>query len=260
MSNTPPPFQPPSWQSSPTSSLRSEPAPPKKSKLPLIIGVVVAVAAVAVVAVLALGGGDSGGSKAVAAEAAHQGLQTVLEDSSFDEEGNDDLRVCPLGDLDDLYDAVAAVIVLDPVVADGVDEKSASEEDGDLPAFVSCQRYVEDESTVDAGPTSVFFQAVLDPPRNYERYITDFSGDSTDVTFDDSVQYKGGEVVMFCAEAADDTGFTGCDADWVDKTNKLAINVFLGGADAKPDDAFTALKAVLTTMADSLASLANTES
>ena len=235
------------------------PAPGKKSRLPLIIGAVVVVIAIAVVAVLALGDGDNGGSKKPNAKAAHDGLRTVLDDASFDEDGNDELRECPLGDLDVLYDAVAAVIEIDPAVADGKDAKSAREE-GDLPGFVSCERFVEDESKVDKGPTDLFFQAVLDPPRDYQGYITDFAGDSTDTTFDDSVTYQGVDVEMFCSEANDDSGFTGCDADWVDTTNKIAINVFLGGSDATAEDAFAALKAVLTMMADNLADLADTGS
>jgi hypothetical protein len=101
---------------------------------------------------------------------------------------------------------------------------------------------------------------VLDPPRDYQGYITDFAGDSTDVTFDDSVPYQGVDVEMFCSEANDDSGFTGCDADWVDTKNKIAINVFLGGSDATAEDAFGALKAVLTMMTDNLADLADTGS
>ncbi len=230
------------------------PGPGKSSRLPLIIGAVVVVIAIVVVAVLALSGGD-GGSKKPNAKAAHDGLRIVLDDSSFDEDGNDDLRECPLGDLDVLFDAVAAVIEIDRAVADGKDAKSAREE-GDLPGFVSCERYAEDESTVDRGPSDVFFQAVLDPPRDYRGYITDFAGDATDTTFEDSVTYQGADVEMFCSEANDDTGFTGCDADWVDTTNKIAINVFLGGPDATTEDAFAALKTVLTMMADNLADLA----
>src|SRR6476469_1860990 len=261
MSNTPPPPGPPNWTPGPTPGFGSPPspgpvpgppgwqaggplqpgaAPPHKSKLPYILGGALVVIAVAIVAVLALGGDDDRSGKAPKAKAAHDGLRNVLDDSSFDEDGNDELRVCPLGDLDDLYAAVAAAIDLDPALADGVDAKSAREE-GDLPGFVSCERYVQDETKVDKGPTDVFFQAVLDPPRDYQGYITDFAGDSTDVTFDDSVQYQGAEVEMFCSEAADDSGFTGCDADWVDTKNKIAINVFLGGEDAKAEDAFAAL-------------------
>lgn len=257
MSNAPPPylsspgppgpFEPPGLP-----SLQPGQAPRKSSKLPYVIGGVVALAVIAVVVVLALGGGDDQDSKAVSAKSAHEGLQTVLDDSSFDDSGTDDLRECPLGNLDDLYDTVAAAIEIDPAVANGVDEKSAQAE-ADLPGFVSCQRYVEDESKVDNGPTSVFFQAVLDPPRDYKGYATDFAGDITDITFDRSVQYLGGEVVMYCAEASEDGGFTGCDADWVDKTNKISFAVFLGGADTTSEDAFTALKVVLGPMADSLA-------
>lgn len=275
MSNTPPPppFQPPgpplsggapgasgapAWQTG-SASLQPGSHPPKSKKLPLIIGGMVVIAIVVAVAVFALGGSDSSDPEPVSAAAAREGLSAVLDNSSYDEEGNDELRVCPLGDLDDLYDAVAAVIELDPAVANGVDERSAREED-DLPGFVSCQRYAEDEDKVESGPTSVFFQAVLEPPGDYEEYITEFAGDVTEVDFDESVDYNGGEVVLFCAEAVEDSGFTGCDADWVDTKNKIAINVFLGGSDAKAEDALTALKAVLSTMSDNLANLAETES
>ena len=235
--------------------MQQEPAPKPRSKLPLIIGALVAGAIIAVVALLALGGGDKG-TNPPKAKAAHQGLQNALDDSSFDASGNDTLRNCPLGDLGDLYAAVEAVIEIDPSLADGKVAQSAREA-GDLPAFVSCERYVEDETTIDRGPTDVFFQAVLDPPRDYRGYITDFAGDATDTNFDKSVSYRGGTVEMFCSEAKNDLGFTGCDADWVDSKNKIAINVFLGGSDPTVDDAFAALKAVLTKMADSLAALAD---
>lgn len=235
--------------------MHQEPAPKRRSKLPLVIGAVVAVAIIAVVAVLALGGDDKR-TTPPNAKAAHEGLQNTLDDSSFDDSGNDTLRDCPLGDLDELYSAVEATIEIDPSVSNGQDAQSAREA-GDLPGFVSCERYAEDDSTVDHGPTDVFFQAVLDPPRDYRGYITDFAGDATDTNFEPSVAYRGGTVEMFCSEANDDTGFTGCDADWVDSKNKIAINVYLGGTDPTAEDAFTALKVVLTKMADSLAELAD---
>lgn len=225
----------------------------------MIIGGVAVVALIIVVLVVALGGSDSSGGSSLNGKAAHDGLRTVLADSTFDEDGNDDLRVCPLGDLDDLHDGVAKAIDLDPAVREGTDDRSAREE-GDLPGFVSCQRFTEDESKVDKGPTSIFFQAVLEPPRDYEGYITDFAGEVTDINFDDTVEYKGGTVYMFCATASEDAGFTGCDADWVDAKNKIALNMFLGGDDATAEDTFTALKAVLPMMSASLAELAGNES
>lgn len=224
--------------------------------MPKIIGGIVVVAILVVAIIIVRGGSDSNNSGAVNAKAAHAGLRTVLQGATFDESGTDDLRVCPLGDLDDLYDAVDKAIGLDPAVGEGIDERSAREE-GDLPGFVSCQRYAKDESKVDKGATSVFFQAVLDPPGDYEGYIRDFAGDATDITFDDSVRFTGGTVHMFCATASGDPGFTGCDADWVDSTAKIALNVFLGGDNAKPTDAFVALKAVLAIMSKNLAKLAS---
>lgn len=250
----------PPWQTQPT-SLTPEPAP-EKSKMPRVIGgiaVLVVVAVVVVVLVIAFGGSDSTGGTTVSGKAAHDGLRAVLADSTFDEDGNDDLRVCPLGNLDDLYDAVASVITIDHVVAEGTDERSAREE-GDLPGFVSCQRYAPDETKVGAGATSVFFQAVLEPPRDYEGYITDFAGDVTEITFDDPVDYKGGTVYMFCADANEDSGFTGCDADWVDTKAKVALNVFLGGSDATPEDTLEALHAALPIMSANLAELAGNQS
>jgi hypothetical protein len=235
--------------------LQPELTPRRKSKLPLILGVLVVAAVIAVVALLALGGGDSA-STSPNAKGAHEGLRTALDDSSFDDSGNDTLRDCPLGDIDDLYAAVDAVIEIDSSVANGKVAQSAREQ-GDLPGFVSCERYAEDESLVDTGPTDIFFQAVLDPPRDYRGYIVDFAGDATDTHFDPSVAYRGGTVEMFCSVAKDDSGFTGCDADWVDTKNKIALNVFLGGADATSEDAFAALKAVLPKMADNLAKVAD---
>jgi hypothetical protein len=125
-----------------------------------------------------------------------------------------------------------------------------------LPAFVSCQRYAEDTDAVDKGADGLYFQAILNPPRDYEGYVADFAGDSSDINYDAPDEYKGGKVYLFCWDANDDDGFTGCEADWVDTTNKIALNLFLDGVDTTSATAFTALKSVLAPMAASLADLA----
>jgi hypothetical protein len=250
--------QAPAWQAQP--GFLNQPAPPKKrSKAPILIVAIVLLVGAGVAAFLVLGGDDKK-SAAVDAAGAHDGLQTVLRDASFDDTGNDDFSSCPLGDLDELNGLVTKVLEIDDVVFDGDENMGAVDEDGSLPAYVSCQVFASDEGDVARGATGVFYQSVFEPPSNYEKYIKDFSGDVTDLTFEDSQEYLGGEIVIFCAEATSDEGFTGCDADWVSADENVALAVFLGGTDINSDDAVTALKAVLPAMADNLAAQASTES
>lgn len=266
MSFTPPPFQPPGaqpqgpvpppWQADPSSSLRAEPGPKKTSKLPLILGAVVVVAALVVVAVLVLGGDDGKAAKTVDGEAAHVGLQALIDDTDFGTFGTAELRDCPLGDLDDLFAAVGDTI--DPAVVDG-DDSIGADVEGDQPASVECGRSAGDDNDVDKGPTSVTFKALLDPQRDYEGYLTDFDSDLFEITLEDTVPYEGGEIFPYCFEATD-YDIAGCAADWVDKAHRIVLAVTVSGIDSDQDDTVSALKAVLPTMADSLAALADSES
>lgn len=250
--------QAPSWQTQP--GFLAQPEPPKKrSKVPLVIVAVVVLVAAGVAAFLVLGGDDDEKSAAVDAAGAHDGLATVLEDASFDETGYDGFNDCPLGDLDVLNAIVTGVLDIDESVFDGQEDMSAYDEADGFPAYVSCQVFADDESAVRDGATGVFYQGILDPPRDYEGYITDAYGDTTDLTFEDSEEYLGGEIVVYCGDGGDE-GFTGCDADWFSEDDEIALAVFLGGKDIDTDDAVVALKAVLETMADTLAGQAATES
>ena len=224
----------------------------------MIVAIVVLVGA-GVAAFLVLGGDDNEKSSGVDAAGACDGLETIVTDASFDEDGYDALNACPLGDLDDLNATVSGVLEIDEAVFDGDEDMSALAEADGLPAYVSCQVFAADESEIDNGATGVFYQGILDPPRDYEGYITDAYGDTTDLTFEDSEEYLGGEIVIYCGEGGDE-GFTGCDADWFSEDDEVALAVFLGGTDIDADDAVTALKAVIATMADNLATQAATES
>ena len=219
----------------------------------------VVAAILVVVGVLVFGGDDDsgGGGGAIKSAAAASGLESILRDASFDEEGQETLRTCPLGDVDDLTAAVGKVIELDDQVVDGVEESALTEE-SDLPGFLACQ--INAEEVPRDGPAGLFFQAIQDPPRDYEGYISEFSGDLTSLDFEDPVEYMGGEVFLFCAEAIEEDGYTGCDADWVNTDDNIALNIFLAGEGMNTEDAFTALKAVIVTMADNLAEAAPTES
>lgn len=238
----------------------SQPPPEaNKSKLPLIILAVVVVAIIVVVAIFVLGGDDDeGGGSAIDAAGANRGLETLIRDGSFDDAGVQDLRNCPMGDLDSLMVVVGGVVELDDDVLEG-DAEATLNEEGDYPAFVDC--YTVDVSGVRNGPTQVYYQGLLDPPRDYEQYITDFYvDDNTSVEFEDTVEYQGGEVFLFCFEAETDEGIAGCDADWVNTDEDIALSIFFGGEDQSTEDAFTALKAVLPTMARNLAAEAAEES
>ena len=247
----------PSWQTPLTGVLIPGQEPPKKSKAPfVIIGVLVLAAAAVVGAVLVLGGRDSGGG-GINAKGAKAGAQTVIDNATFDDTGTAVVSRCPLGNLRDLDKAVERVLKVDSVVDEGTDSLTVHNE-GDFPAFIVCQRNADKATDVAKGPTGLYYQAVLDPPLDYKGYITDFAGSSTDVKIDEPVKYKGGDVYLFCGKANDDKGYTGCDADWVDTKNKIALNVFLAGNDPSKEDAFAALKAVLGDLADNLAAKADT--
>ena len=230
--------------------------------MPFVIVAIVILVGAGVAAFLVLGGDDDKKAAAVDAAGARDGLETLLTDASFDQDGFDALNACPLGDLDDLNAIVSGVLEIDEAVFDGEEDMSALDEADGLPAYVSCQVFADDESEIDNGATGVFYQGILDPPRDYEGYITDAYGDTTDLTFEDSQEYLGGEIVIYCGDGGEggDEGFTGCDADWFSEDDEVALAVFLGGADIDGDDAVVALKAVIETMADNLAMNAATES
>lgn len=221
----------------------------------MVVAVVAVVAILVAVGVFVLGG-DSGGDS-IGSASAGRGLEAVLRDGSYDESGYQELSTCPLGDIDDLTAAVGEVLELDEAVAEAEPLYSQTEK-GDFPGFVACQVYPEDD--VRDGPAGLYFQAIFDPPRRYEGYVEDFSGDSTSIEFQDSVRYRGGEVFLYCAEANDENGFTGCEADWVKADDNIALAMYISGDNLDSDDAFTALKAVITTMASSLAEFDTGES
>ena len=249
----PGPLGAPSWQTggSPT-GLQQQPIPPSKSKTPLIIGAVVVVIILIVAGVFVLGGDDDGGGGKVDAAGANAGLATVLRDGSF-EDGFEAIDDCPLGDVDALSALAAGAIDVDDEVIDGEQENTLTEE-GDFPASVFCQVKTDEDVR---GVSGLYFEAILDPPRDYEGYVEDLYGENTGLDFEESQEYLGGEVFLFCGEAmGEDGGFTGCDADWVNTDEDIALNVFLyGGGDT--DDAFEVLKAVLSTMAENLAQQAD---
>ncbi len=212
--------------------------------LVVVIGLVVA-------AVFLFSGDDDSGGGGVNSAAAGRGLEAVLRDASFNDNGFEELDDCPFGELNDLVTKVTEVIDVDEAVLDG-DTSIYLTEETDLPGYADCQIYEVDEDGA-AGQASLYFQAISDPPRDYEEYIKEFAGDSSTLDFEDSVEYRGGEVFLYCAEAVDEDGFTGCDADWVSTDDSIALNVFVGGERMKTEDAFTALKAVIDTMAEALA-------
>ncbi|MEO6126421.1 MAG: hypothetical protein ABIR32_22200 [Ilumatobacteraceae bacterium] len=280
MSSPPPPFQPnqppnygspglgqpgtfpaggigaPAWQSggsSPLTGLQPSPETPSRSRKPLIIAVVAVVAILVVVGIVVLGGGDDKGGGSVDAVGAHNGLKAVLRDGSYTD-GSETIDDCPLGDLDDLSAVVAGKIDIDNDVIDGEQVNTLFDKDPDFPGFASCQ--VSTDKDVD-GPYGLYFQAILKPARDYEGYVGDLYGDTTTLDFDDTQEYLGGEVFLFCGEPIQDDGYTGCDADWVNTDEDIALNVFLYGTDATTKDAFAALKAVLPTMASNLAEKAD---
>ena len=243
----------PAWQTggSPT-GLQPQPDPPKKSKVPLVIGAAVVVIALIVVGVLVLGGDDDGGSNNVDAAGANAGLTTALRDGSFTD-GSEEIDDCPLGDVDELAALVAGAIDVDDEVIDGRVASTLWEEDEDFPGFVSCEITTDEDVR---GPYGIYFQAILDPPRDYEGYIEDLYAE-TAIDFEESQEYLDGEVFLFCGEAmGEGEGFTGCDADWVSADEDIALNVFLYG-DGDSDEALDALKAVLPTMAENLAQQAD---
>lgn len=247
----------PAWQTGGSPSpfgLQPHPETPKKSKKPLIIVAIAVVVIAVVVGILVLGGDDdSGGS--VDAVGAHDGLEAVLRDGSYTD-GSETIDDCPLGDLDDLIGIVAGVIDIDDEVVNGDQDNALFEEDPDFAGFVSCQVSTDEDVK---GAYGLYFQAILDPARDYEGYVNDLYGDTTTLDFEDSQDYLGGEVFLFCGEPIGDDGYSGCDADWVNPDEDIALNVFLYGSDVDTDDALAALKAVLPTMASNLANKADPE-
>ncbi len=254
------PGAPPPWQGGggiPTGQTAS-PVSSGKSKKPLIIGAIVVAILIGVGVLVFAGGDDEGdGSSKVDAAGAASGLKVLLRDGSFDDDGTEQLNDCPLGNVDDLTAAVGKVVDLEDDVSDG-DDESALFEETDFPGFVDCQINADDD--VPNGPSGLYFQVILDPPRDYEGYINEYyGGESTDITFEDSIEYLDGEIFIYCAEERDENGFTGCDADWVNDDENIAINLFLNGQGQDPDDAVAGLKAILPTIAANLAELAEVE-
>ena len=246
----------PSWQTAgpgpSPSGLQPGGAPPSGSKKGLIIGAVVLVAILVVVLVVVLGGGDDDGGNSIDAAGAHDGLEAVIRDGSYTD-GSEDVNDCPIGEIGDLAAEVAKKLEIEDDVLEG-DETSTLFEEGDYPASAFCEVRTTDD--VD-GPTGLYFEAILDPPRDYEGYVNDLYGEGTTLDFEKTQEYQGGEVFLFCGESMGEEGYTGCDADWVNRDEDIALNVFLYGEDADTDDAFAALKAALPAMASNLADKAD---
>ena len=247
----------PSWQTGGggplPSGLQPGATPPKSSKKGLVIGIIVLVAILVVVLVVVLGGDDDDSGGGIDAVGAHDGIEAVLRDGSYTD-GSETVDDCPMGDLDDLSADVAKVLTIDDEVLEGEQDNTLFEEDSDFPGFASCQ--VATDENVD-GAYGLYFQAILDPPRDYEGYVNDLYGDGTTLDFEDSEEYQGGEIFLFCGESMGEDGYTGCDADWVNTDEDVALNVFLYGDDVDTDDAAAALKAVLPAMATNLAQKAD---
>src|SRR5689334_11680843 len=102
-----PPYQaapPPAWQAGAPASgpgwagsgLAPGQAPPKRSRLPLILLVLLLLAGAGVGAFFVFRGDDSS-DDGIDAARARDGLESILRDASFDEDGNDTLNTCPLG-------------------------------------------------------------------------------------------------------------------------------------------------------------------
>ncbi|HRE02197.1 MAG TPA: hypothetical protein PLV68_12920, partial [Ilumatobacteraceae bacterium] len=207
------------------------------SKLPLIIGALVVIVAIVVVLVLVLAGDDDQ-QAAFDVTAAYDGLEALIDDADLSE-GTQSVRNCPLGDIDDLVELIGKKVALSTEVVDGSPDHAFVDADGTTAAFVYCQTFTDDDD-ID-GPTGVYVEALLDAPRRYESSVEDRYGDSTIIDFEkDTRPLSGGETYLFCAEERDETGFTGCEADWVHSEADITLIVFLGGEDTSVDEAYAA--------------------
>ena len=216
-----------------------------RSPLPWIIGAVVLVIAAVVVVVLVAGGGGGGG---VDTDAASDGLSTALDDAEFDETGYAALRDCPFGDVDDLADQVADHIDASDELLGGDTDAYAIDETDALPQLAVCSLLAAEDADVE--PASLYFSSFqLKSGDDYADAVEASYGDDVDVNIDDPTSYEGGQIYTYCADADGDD--LGCGADWV-HDDGLVIGLSVG-VGPTADDAGSALRSVLSTMADGLA-------
>lgn len=257
VSNTPPPFGqppgpaggvpgvpgPPAWQTGPGSGgLNPEPAPSGRSKLPIVIGLVV-VAAIVVLVVL-LSSGDDDGAKLDSA-AASAGMAAIFEDSDgFQASGVDLLNRCPLGRVAALIEVSGAVLSKD---AQDADDVAVLYTDDGVSSAACLQRYEESSDGSD-GLAGISFLGSSEPARNFSSWFENFvvGDEGQDPKIDDEQSFASGTVYSGCTDVQ-------CSAWWNDEENDVAFGVQLNSDEVEAGDAVTILKKALPTLVANLA-------
>ncbi len=215
----------------------------------VVIGIVVVLLVAGGVFVATRSDDSGGGGRAATAKTARTKLQGFVDDADFNTDGESDLSRCPLGRVSALDDLVSAEVDLGDL-PDGDDSAEVNDETDVKPQLVICSQV---NATLDgeSGPYAIAYEALLDPPKNLEAYLSDASdaaGES--FTAGDPEPFEGGTIHRGCQ---DNTIAPTCTAVWANANGGIAIAVLIVGSDTDDVDASTALRQVLTTALDNLA-------
>lgn len=154
---------------------------------------------------------------------------------------------CPFVPLDELVDAVDAVVPVGDDLPAGDDEAYVfGGEPAEGEAFgagVTCTRGVPDRGAVDPDEATFLLVSVVRAP-GPEDYLATIERYGTARSIDGPEAVDGGDRYVYCLDAGDPR-FDACYADWFDLDAEVAVLVALGGRQVDPDDVRTAADAVL---------------
>ncbi len=232
--------------------------PPRRSRRPLVAGVVIAIVTalvVVIVATLVLDGDDTD----VVGREVSRAFAAFDESVDYGVDGYAELFDCPVGDARALAESVAGVVTLDSTVVRGQVFVDAYEKSTDYPAIVQC--FVTSDPDDGDGPTSIGFSVSGVPSGPYLDFLI-VEAYGPDIVVDVTVRRRRdagpirGDLFGYCYRAVD---LSGCGADLVDRVNGVALSVYLQGSERTAAETVTALEQVLGEMIESLTEIVGSD-